>query len=585
MVFLRKMGLQKRHIPASLLLSVVVVGCTLCFLITQWMLTSDVKNISGLLNVSRELKMLGALIAAVVAVLSFVAILRFFRGVEEKAAAANILRSASEGGEGCHGAAVHIFLIVSAVAAVTICSRSSPLYPFNNWNDVNCFFTVGKGMFNGLVPYRDLFEQKGPLLYFLYGLAWLVSHDTFIGAYLLEIIAGYFYLLFSYRITVILLKKECPILIPVLAAITYSAWAFEQGGSAEEFCLPLLSFSLWLVIRGAVKKQLSYRELVSLGFVAGCVFWIKFTMVGFYIGWFIWFVCDCGKRKTGKEPLTAMALIAAGVILATIPWVLYFGVHGAIADWLEMYICNNLFVYSSAEAGGVAVISIILGLIGGALNFCMYNPVTLVIFSAGFLLMLYFRQERLAPMIMLSMFFTFVFVYVGGQRLRYYSLVLCLFLAPCAALIMAFLKKDILTKRSFVVITSVICMAALFLTPNRYFLREDKENLAQYQFREIIAEDSGDVTLLNYGFLDEGFYTVCEILPNCKAFCSLNMSLPEMDDLQREYVENGWCDYIITRNPVGAEPVEKFDLYTCIAECESDCSYEERTFRLYKHLE
>ena len=39
-----------------------------------------------------------------------------------------------------------------AVAAVSVCSLSSPLYAFNTWVDANCFMTVGKSMLYGLVP-------------------------------------------------------------------------------------------------------------------------------------------------------------------------------------------------------------------------------------------------------------------------------------------------------------------------------------------------------------------------------------------------------------------------------------------------
>ena len=55
--------------------------------------------------------------------------------------------------------------------------------------DPNCFMTVGKGMMHGVVPYRDLLKQKGPVLYFVYGLAALVSPHSFFSVYLLELIA------------------------------------------------------------------------------------------------------------------------------------------------------------------------------------------------------------------------------------------------------------------------------------------------------------------------------------------------------------------------------------------------------------
>ena len=58
-----------------------------------------------------------------------------------------------------------------------VCSKSSPLYPMNDWVDVNCFFTVGRGITHGMVPYLDLYEQKGPLIYFLYALAALISES------------------------------------------------------------------------------------------------------------------------------------------------------------------------------------------------------------------------------------------------------------------------------------------------------------------------------------------------------------------------------------------------------------------------
>lgn len=51
-----------------------------------------------------------------------------------------------------------------SVSILLICSKNSPLYLMNDWVDVNCFFTVGRGMRHGLTPYLDLYEQKGPLL-------------------------------------------------------------------------------------------------------------------------------------------------------------------------------------------------------------------------------------------------------------------------------------------------------------------------------------------------------------------------------------------------------------------------------------
>ena len=49
---------------------------------------------------------------------------------------------------------VWIVLILTSILCITICSKSSPIYPFNNWDDANCFFTVGKSITNNIVMYK-----------------------------------------------------------------------------------------------------------------------------------------------------------------------------------------------------------------------------------------------------------------------------------------------------------------------------------------------------------------------------------------------------------------------------------------------
>ena len=350
---------SKRENFFSLAASIILAGCLLYLFVSRWTASDTADRISGMLHIPENLlvRTLGIL-AGVGASAFFFLLFRTIiaelgNGTENNAFFSTQRVSDSVPPTGLSNMERLVILLCSA-GAVTFCSKSSPLYPFNDWVDVNCFFTVGKSMMNGLVPYRDLFEQKGPLLYFLYGLTWLVSNDTFLGGYFLEIISAYFYLLYSYRITIALLKEKYVFLIPAIAFVTYTSQAFEEGGGSEELCLAILSFSLWMIIREFSDGQILLQDrqisgesperrkhnlrFVAIGFAAGCVFWMKFTLVGLYVGWFIWLLCDSAKRRTWKELLTASSLIAGGVVLATIPWVLYFGINHAIKDWLEVYL-------------------------------------------------------------------------------------------------------------------------------------------------------------------------------------------------------------------------------------------------------
>ena len=73
-------------------------------------------------------------------------------------------------------------------------------YPLNNWGDAQCFFTVGKSMVRGQVLYRDIYEQKGPLVLFLHGLASFVQRNGFLSVFLLEVLAAGVFLWFCQKI-------------------------------------------------------------------------------------------------------------------------------------------------------------------------------------------------------------------------------------------------------------------------------------------------------------------------------------------------------------------------------------------------
>ena len=140
-------------------------------------------------------------------------------------------------------------LIGAAVVTMTLASTCSPLYPFNPWDDANCFFTLGRGITHGLVPYRDLYEQKGPLLYFIYAFAAFLSDRSFIGAWIAECVMASLFAVFSWKIAKLFTEppKYAVVLVPLLTGLTYTSRLFNFGGNAEELCFPHCSGSSTLL--------------------------------------------------------------------------------------------------------------------------------------------------------------------------------------------------------------------------------------------------------------------------------------------------------------------------------------------------
>lgn len=464
---------------------------------------------------------------------------------------------------------------VTAFAAITICSRCSFLYPFNDWVDANCFFTVGKGIMNGMVPYRDLFEQKGPLLYLLHGLAWLVDHDGFLGVYFIELAASFCFLYYSWRTMALSCGRRALYLVPVLAMVVYTAQSFVYGDSAEELCMPLAAWAIWIGARCLRDgKPISRLEGYLIGFTSGCIFWTKFTLVGFYVGWFLVPAWQLLKNRQGGELLRLILRIALGVAASTLPWVIYFGLNGSIGVWLEVYVYDNMFIYPSDLH-----FSFLEKLQRGMLNIDHYFPVALFLGLLGLVRSCLTGKLRQACYVFAIFGATFLGIYYGGIVFAYYPFYMSLFIPFGLAVIGELLPEGGKVRTAILVPVTALCAAlCLLLSPNTYQIGEKKENMPQFKFAEIIRQEENP-TLLNFGFLDGGFYTAAELLPNCRAFCALNTPLLSIRKVHRDCVKEGSCMFVVTRSFELDDPK-----YECVAEASYFFVYD-FVYRLYKRID
>ncbi|MDE6104339.1 MAG: hypothetical protein K2G38_01445, partial [Clostridia bacterium] len=176
------------------------------------------------------------------------------------------------------------------------------------------------------------------------------------------------------------------------------------------------------------------------------------------------------------------------------------------------------------------------------------------------------------------------FIFVGGRRSKYYGLPSCIFsFAGVVALCkLTFTQKaidKILKRLALSCGISLVLLAgfSMALSSNTPLMFKKKSDLPQFKFAKIIKEENPNATLLNYGSLDKGLYTVAEIVPTCKYFCGLNIQLPELTIEQNRYISEGKTDYVIA----AAEPENIYDKYELISVASYKYEWKTRTYYLY----
>lgn len=446
------------------------------------------------------------------------------------------------------------FIALTGFLTILICSKSSPLYPLNDWVDANCYMTVGRAMKEGLLPYRDLFEHKGPLLYMLHAAAAMLSDSSFAGVFLFEVAACIWFLSLSGRLLRHFTGNSMLWAIPFIAMTVYGSYTFCHGDSAEEFCLPLILCAFITGLEAAENKApLSGKSSFIMGIITGIIFWTKFNLLGFFIGMFLFLAVI--SLKSGISALVRMcSYIVLGVGTVSLPVILYFAANNALYSLAEVYFYNNIFVYGGEKT------PILRNLADGVLFTVKFLPIGSVLIIAGISAAVIRRKRTYLLYGGASLITAFLGAFAGHLSYQYYPLVL----APFAVIFGAMLIPDNVKSGKIVVLTSfVICIAGAFiLSPNTYLMKYRKNQLPQYRFAEIINETDSP-TLLNYGFLDGGFYLAAGIIPEQRYFCRNNLDFPAMTEAQRRCAEAGIPDFIVTRSASGEYP--DFEHYTCIA--------------------
>ena len=248
------------------------------------------------------------------------------------------------------------FCALFCFICVTICSRGSFLYSFCDIRDENCFYTVGKCMLRGDVLYQDIYEHKGLYLYFFYMLANLISQQSYIGIYIIELFIGTAYLFTAYKISGLYLSRFSYSMAAaaLTAFFTYTPKVYFGGGQCDEFALLPIAITIYIAAKYFKKdypEKISPAKVIFIGILTAVVFWIKYTMLGAFAGLVIYIIYKQVKNKTYKNIAVYAAEFIFGFIIGSMPAILYFGLNNAFDSLFQVYFYNLLFIYNPAPHG------------------------------------------------------------------------------------------------------------------------------------------------------------------------------------------------------------------------------------------
>ena len=163
------------------------------------------------------------------------------------------------------------------------CSKFSPIYPTNEWADVNIYFNMAKGMLNGMTLYADIFDHKGPLIFFIYAVGALISESSYIGMFILQIIVWIVAIYATFFTAKLFTNNLSAFLIAQILPLSFLVYMY-YGGSAEEMILLFEVISLYFFLAYFKQDEATHKPTYMFvhGVLTGMTFLIKFNLMLFW---------------------------------------------------------------------------------------------------------------------------------------------------------------------------------------------------------------------------------------------------------------------------------------------------------------
>ena len=228
--------------------------------------------------------------------------------------------------------------------------------------DSGLFQTIGMLWAEGLVPYKQAFDHKGPLLFLIQRIAYAFA-DPQLVLFLLEslFVSAALYLCYQ---TIRLRTAAVPAMAGTALCALFWLPVLEYGNLSEEYSLPFVLLALYVQLRWMRREQPEHpwQGALVYGLCFGATLMIRPNNGALIAAVTGVITIALALRGQWKNILVNAVALLAGVLLAVLPFVAYFAAKGALGWFLSMVMALVTLLLNRAWGPQPALLLVTLAL-------------------------------------------------------------------------------------------------------------------------------------------------------------------------------------------------------------------------------
>ena len=226
-----------------------------------------------------------------------------------------------------------VFFLIFFSFFLSLGTNYSPINKTGLDHDAGIFSYIAFAMKNGRVLYTEAWENKGPLLYFIYYIGLIINRN--IGMYLLELLAIFISVVFSYKTIKIVTNNNLYSILGTIYSFSIYPVTYDGGTLSETFALPLISIGVYFFSKYIKTNAISNIKIIIFGILTGLIMQLRLNILAVFLAIFISITIDLIIKKQFKEILRWLLFGIIGVVTSLLPSLVYLVKNDALIECLN----------------------------------------------------------------------------------------------------------------------------------------------------------------------------------------------------------------------------------------------------------
>lgn len=216
-------------------------------------------------------------------------------------------------------------------------------------HDCGIFSYIGYAMQQGKFMYTGAWDNKGPLLYFIYYIGLKLAGE--VGVYIIEYIALLLTTIFGYKIIKTITSNKGLGLLGIVYSLCLWVPTNEYGNFSEVFAMPLITLGIYFFVK-CIKNEikLSRVNITLWGICCAGIALLRLNMLLVFLPLFIMIATILWHRKREKEIIIWLLYGVLGFLILIVPMGIYLCVNNALLECLNSAYLQILNGFNSGSA-------------------------------------------------------------------------------------------------------------------------------------------------------------------------------------------------------------------------------------------